>query len=50
MPSGLEASYRHVDLLMDCVAGIDKTTTGPVSPNEYYMYNEHVGQPLTSYQ
>jgi len=35
---------------MDCVACIDETTTGPVSPNRYYHYSRHVGRPLTGYR
>ena len=35
---------------MDCVACIDETTTGPVSPNGYYLYGGHVGQLLTCYR
>jgi len=48
--SGLEASYRQVDLPLDCVACIDKTTTWPVSPNRYYLYGLYVSLPLTWYQ
>jgi len=50
MQSGLEAYYSQVDLPMDCVACIDETTAGPVSPNGYYLYSGHVGQPLTCYR
>jgi len=50
MRSGLEASYSQVDLPMDCVACIDETTAGPVSPNGYYLYGGHVGRPLTCYR
>jgi len=35
---------------MDCVACIDETTAGPVSPNGYYLYGRHVGRPLTCYR
>ena len=50
MQSGLAAESRQVDLPMDCVAGIDETTAGPVSPNGYYLYCGHVSQPLIWYQ
>jgi len=35
---------------MDCVACIDKTTAGLVSPNGYYLHGRHVGWPLTCYR
>jgi len=35
---------------MDCVACIDETTVGPVSPNGYYLYGGHVSRPLTWYR
>jgi len=34
---------------MDCVACIDETTAGPLSPNGYYLYG-HVGRPLICYR
>ena len=37
MQSGLEGYYGQVDLPIDCVACIEETTTGPVSPNGYYL-------------
>jgi len=49
MQSDLKASYNEVDFSIDCIACIDKTTTGPVSPNGYYLYSGHVGRPLTGY-
>jgi len=50
MQSGFEAYYSQVDLPIDCVACIDETTAGLVSPNGYYLYGSHVGWPLTYYR
>jgi len=49
MQLSLEAQYSQVDWLIDCVACIDETTAGKVSLDGYYLYCEHVGQPLTCY-
>jgi len=52
MHPGSEAEYSQleVDLQMDCVAFLDATTAGPVSPNGYYVYGWYVGWPLTCYR
>ena len=50
MQSDLEAWYSQADLPMNWVACIDETTTGPVSPNGYYLYGWPVGPPLTCYR
>jgi len=35
---------------MDCVACIEETTAGPVTPNGYYLYGGHVARPLICYR